>query len=114
MRAWQRGEPSYTVSPDGEHVRLPKVDDNDMVSGEDLEDFLAAAGISIQEWQQAGIPRCEPQTKVVCAVSAVIGLVGAVLLFGGWNSVIGAAATAAAVLALAWAVASQHRARRQG
>ncbi len=114
MRAWQRGEPSYIVGPEGEYVRLPEVDENDMVSGEDLEALLAATGISIEEWEQAGIAQRESQTKAVCAVSAVTGLVGAVLLFGGWSLVIGAVATTAAVLAFAWAAAMQCRARREG
>ena len=114
MRAWQRGEPSHIVSPEGEYVRLPEVDDNDIVSGEDLEALLAATGISIEEWQQAAIAQRESQTKGLCVVSVVTGLGGAVLLFGGWSSVIGAAMTTAAALAFAWAVASQHRARREG
>ena len=63
MRAWQRGEPSHIVSPEGEYVRLPEVDDNDIVSGEDLEALLAATGISIEEWQQAAIAQRESQTK---------------------------------------------------
>ena len=64
-RAWRRGEPSYVVSPDGEHVQLPELDDNDMVSAEDLEAFLAAAGISVEEWEQAAIAQRESRVKTV-------------------------------------------------
>ena len=113
-RAWRRGEPSYVVGPEGEYVQLPEPDDNDMVSGEDLEVLLAAIGISVEEWEQAGIAERESRIKFVYVVSAITGLIGAVLLFGGWSNIVGAAATTVAVLALACAVAMKCRAGREG
>ena len=114
-RAWVRGEPVYVTDPDGAVVQLPEADEHGMVSGEDLEAFLAGAGICVEEWLQMGIRDRERRIRRVFAVSAVAGVVGVVLvLFGGWSSVVGALVAAVAVVACGWAVALKRQAARQG
>ena len=115
MRAWARGEPVYVTDPDGAVVRLPEADEHGMVSGDDLEAFVAGAGVSVEEWLQMDSRDRERRIGRVFAVSAAAGLVGVVLvLFGGWSSVVGALVAAVAVVACGWAVALKCWATRQG
>ena len=115
MRAWARGEPVYVTDRDGAVSQLPETDEHGMVSGEDLEAFLADAGISVEEWLQMGIRDGERRIKRVLAVSAAAGLIGVVLvLLGGLSSIVGALVAAVAVVACGWAVALKWWATRQG
>ena len=114
-RAWARGEPVYMTDPEGEVFQLPETDEHGMVSGDDLEAFLADAGISVEEWLQMNSKHREQRTNRVLAVSAAAGLIGVVLvLFGGWSSVVGAFVAAVAVVACGWAVAMRYWAAREG
>ena len=114
-RAWARGEPVYMTDPDGAVFQLPEADEHGMVSSEDLEVFLADAGISVEEWLQMSIKHREQRIKRVLAVSAAAGLIGVVLLFlGGWGSLVGALVAAVAVVASGWVVALKYRAAREG
>ena len=114
-RAWARGEPVYMTDPEGVAFQLPETDEHGMVSGEDLEAFLADAGISVEEWLQMGIRHREQRIRRVLAVSALTGLIGAVLLFlGGWSSLVGALAAAVAVVASGWAGALKYWTGREG
>ena len=115
MRDWARGEPVYMTDPEGVVLQLPETDEHGMVSGEDLEAFLADAGISVEEWLQMSIRHRETRIKRLLAVSAAAGLIGVVLvLFGGWSSLVGALAAAVAVVASGWAAALRYRAARGG
>lgn len=114
MRVWARGEPVYVTDPDGAVLQLPEADEHGMVSGEDLEAFLAGAGVSVEEWLQMDIRDRERRIRRVFAVSAAAGLVGVVLvLLGGWSSVVGALVAAVAVVACGWAVALKWWATRE-
>ena len=114
-RAWARGEPVYMTDPDGAVFHLPGTDEHGMVSGEDLEAFLADAGISVEEWLHMGVKLRERWIKRVLAGSAAAGLIGAVLLLlGGWGSLVGASVAAVAVVVSGWAVAMKHWAAREG
>ena len=115
MRAWARGEPAYMTDPEGVVFQLPDTDEHGMVSGEDLEAFLADAGISVEEWLQMSIKHREQRINRLLAVSAAAGLIGVVLvLLGGWSSLVGALIAAVAVIASGWAVAMRYRAARVG
>lgn len=114
-RAWARGEPLYMTDPEGEVFQLPETDEHGMVSGEDLEAFLADAGISVEEWLQMSIKHRERRINRVLAVSAAPGLIGvALILFGGWSSLVGALVAAVAVVVSGWAVAMRYWAAREG
>ena len=114
-KTWAEGEPVYMTDPEGAVFRLPATDEHGMVSGEDLEAFLADAGISVAEWVQMGIKHRERRIKQVLAISAAIGLIGAVLIvFGGWISLVGGLVAVVAVVASGWAVAMTYWAGRAG
>lgn len=114
MRAWARGEPVHMTDPDGAVWQLPETDQHAMVSGEDLEAFLADAGVSVEEWLQIGIRDRERRIRRLLAVPAAAGLIGVVLvLLGGWSSVVGALVAAVAVVACFFAAALKCWATRQ-
>lgn len=114
-RDWARGEPLYMTDPEGAVFQLPETDEHGMVSAEDLEAFLAEAGISVEEWLQMSIKHREQRISRVLAVSAAAGPIGVVLvLFGGWSSLVGALVAAVAVVVCGWAVAMRYWAAREG
>ena len=114
IRVWARGESVYVTDPDGAVSQLPETDEHGMVSGEDLEAFLAGAGICVEEWLQMDIRDRERRIKRVLAVSAAAGLIGVVLvLFGGWSSLVGALVAVVAVVGCGWAVALKYWATRE-
>ena len=116
MRDWARGEPVYMTDPEGAVFQLPaETDEHGMVSAEDLQAFLADAGISVEEWLQVSIKHRERRINRVLAVSAAAGLIGVVLvLFGGWSSLVGALVAAVAVVVSGWAGAMRYWAAREG
>lgn len=114
-RDWARGEPVYMTDPEGEVFQLPDTDEHGMVSVEDLEVFLADAGISVEEWSEMSIKHRDRRINRVLVVSAAAGLIGVVLLLrGGWSSLVGALIAAVAVVASGWAVALKYGAARKG
>ena len=82
--------------------------------GEDLRRYLANIGLSVDEWEQADLKMRGPRMRRMFVFSAITGLIGALLLFTGWSSLMGVLAAIVGLFTFMRGVTLKYRAKQEG